>query len=263
MPSDASRSTQRIYLKIRKAAIEILETEKDGLRWSKLFDRLKAHLPTVNPNTILGELTEIRKGSVVEIYLPDTGLYRLTKYRDEAQSDLPSETASAPVFRQDGAPSIPEQAFYKPFATFLVEELGECTEAIELGHNFFGSKWQTPDVIGKWESSHRDVVTTNTTIVSAEIKLDENRAVEAFGQACSYKLFSHKVFLVIPRKTTIDDLARVKALCSIIGIGLVTFDANNVDNPDFVRLIPAQKSEPDMRVVNEYMNKAEMRRLIR
>ncbi len=35
-------------------------------------------------------------------------------------------------------------------------------------------------------------------LVSAEIKIDASQSVTAFGQACAYRLFSHKVYIVMP-----------------------------------------------------------------
>jgi hypothetical protein len=46
-----------------------------------------------------------------------------------------------------------------------------------------------------------------TEIVSAEIKLDAAQVITAFGQACSYKLFSHRSCLVVPLDASEDDLA--------------------------------------------------------
>ncbi len=44
-----------------------------------------------------------------------------------------------------------------------------------------------------------------------------------FSQACAYRLFSHRSYLVVPKQAHADELARLDALCEIFGIGLVTF----------------------------------------
>lgn len=47
--------------------------------------------------------------------------------------------------------------------------------------------------------------------------------VVAFGQAVAYRLFSHKSYIVVPNTTSSDDMNRLKALCGLHGVGLVTF----------------------------------------
>ncbi len=59
-------------------------------------------------------------------------------------------------------------------------------------------------------------------IVSAEIKLDPNQLVVAFGQACAYKLFSHKVYLVVSKGS--EEIGRLKPLCLRFGLGLMLFE---------------------------------------
>jgi hypothetical protein len=90
-------------------------------------------------------------------------------------------------------------------------------------------------------------------LVSVEIKIDASQSVTAFGQACAYRLFSHKVYIVMP--TTIeqvkDDLERLQALCALFGMGLVLFKLNP-DNPQFEKRVVARKFEPDMFYVNEF-----------
>jgi len=107
---------------------------------------------------------------------------------------------------------IKEVDFYEPFARRLVDELEECTKAIPLVGNKFKDKWGTPDVIGKREPRRSDIVKALTEIVSAEIKADTRDLITAFGQSCSYKLFSHKSYLVIPKNSPESDISKLDAL---------------------------------------------------
>jgi hypothetical protein len=77
--------------------------------------------------------------------------------------------------------------------------------------------------------------------------------ITAFGQACAYKLFSHKVYLVIPR-TAGEDISRIESLCMRFGIGLITFDLNPSE-PNFQIRTRASKSEPDYFYLNKYLKK--------
>ena len=87
-------------------------------------------------------------------------------------------------------------------------------------------------------------------IVSVEIKIDPTQPIVAFGQAISYRLFSHKSYLVLPDSTSPDDLDRITALATTFGLGLVTFtvDAND---PQFTIQVRATLSQPDMVYVNQ------------
>src|SRR5262249_19394659 len=65
-----------------------------------------------------------------------------------------------------------------------------------------------------------------TEIVSAELKIDGTGLIVAFGQACSYKLFSHKSYIVVPSQSQEEDIGRLDVLCRTIGLGLILFDAD-------------------------------------
>ena len=129
----------------------------------------------------------------------------------------------------------------------------ECTEAIVLGGNRFGGRWGTTDVVGKYKSRDTDVVKRETEIVTAEIKIDTQSLITAFGQACAYLLFSHKVYIVIPRNSPEEDISKLESLCLVIGIGLVIFDSTDKQSPNFEIKTRPIKREPDIFYVNKYM----------
>jgi hypothetical protein len=58
--------------------------------------------------------------------------------------------------------------------------------------------------------------------VEKSLKLDPNQLVVAFGQACAYKLFSHKVYLVVSKGS--EEIGRLKPLCLRFGLGLILFE---------------------------------------
>ena len=95
-----------------------------------------------------------------------------------------------------------------------------------------------------------DLIKFQPQIVSAEIKIDTNSPVVAFGQAVAYRLFSHKSYMVMPNTTARDDISRLDALAAIYGVGLVTFSLDP-NAPDFALRVRALTSEPDMFYVNE------------
>jgi hypothetical protein len=138
-------------------------------------------------------------------------------------------------------------------AKWLVNELEECTKAIPVGGNLFKDKRGTPDVIGVREPKKSDIIKFPTEIVAAEIKIDPNGLIVAFGQTCAYRLFCHKSYLVVPVEAPEDDLARLDVLARIFGIGLILFDVKSPDDPKFEIRVRAAKQDPDMFYVNRCM----------
>ena len=123
-----------------------------------------------------------------------------------------------------------------------------------LGRNSLGGKWGTPDVIGVLKPKAGDIFKFEPQIVTAEIKAVAYQPVVAFGQAVAYRLFSHKSYIVVPKLTSDDDMSRLKSLCSIHGVGLVTF-ALNKDQPDYAVLVLPANAAPDMFYVNMMLDR--------
>ncbi len=118
-------------------------------------------------------------------------------------------------------------------ADWLVDDLEECTKAISLGGNIFKDQWGTPDIIVIKNPLPSDIIQFPTEVISAEIKAATRDLITAFGQTCSYKLFSHKCHIVIPKNSSQGDISRLDSLCLIFGMGLVLFVNGNAENPQF------------------------------
>jgi len=172
----------------------------------------------------------------------------LASYKKQSELGVEEIEEAPPIVRE-----IREEDFYKPFADWLMNEVEETTKAIPLGGNKFRDKWGTPDVIGIRESRRSDILIFPTEIVSAEVKADTRDLITAFGQACSYRLFSHKCYIVIPKNSPEEDILRIDTLCLIFGMGLVLFNNDNIDQPEFEIRVRPLKHEPDMLYVNRYL----------
>lgn len=237
MPTQREKIIKKIY--------EILENQPDGIRYADLIRKISEELPGVKVNTIHGTIWQLNqdtdKGKIKDVLRPEKGLYVLKKYFQEGK--IEDETRER----------TNEEVFYKPFADYLVNDLEECTKAIPLGGNRFQDKWGTPDVIGAYRILGLGHIQPPIEIVSAEIKIDIRQLITSFGQACSYKLFSHKVYLVIPKDSNGTDIKRMESLCLKFGIGLILFDRNNKENPGFEILTRAIKNEPDYFYLNRYL----------
>ena len=235
---------------VYNGVVKILEKAPKGLRFSEIKRQLKELFgDKIKETTLTNYLVQLRRdieeGKVSEIVIPDKGVYIHRQFYGGLEKRKPAK--------------VREEEFYPSFANFLVNDLMECTTAIPLGGNLFQDKWGTPDVIGVYKFSEIDPIKPPPEIVTAEIKIDENQLITAFGQACAYKLFSHKVYLVVPNSS--KDLARVESLCLRFGIGLIVFDATNPENPNYEIRTRALKSEPDYYYLNEYLRKLKKEQL--
>ncbi|MBI5857144.1 MAG: hypothetical protein HZB42_05805 [Sphingobacteriales bacterium] len=234
---------------IQKIALDILESKPEGIRYSELGRKVLEHDPSFKPNTISGATWDLDVTYPDKVYKPDRGVFRLLKFKENiiTQPDQQQTTSIIKNRRK----FIKEEDFYKPFADWLVNELEECTSAIELGGNIFRDKWGTPDVVGVRESKRSDIIQFPTEIISGEIKTDSNGLITAFGQACAYKVFSHKSYIVVPNDSQIEDITRLDTLCRQFGIGLILFNNQNPEDPNFEIRARAVKHEPDMFFVNK------------
>lgn len=239
----------KVTERIKSKALELLAQHPEGLRYSELHAKILATDSSFKPNTINGCIWNLDTVYPDKVYKPSKGLFRLLINKPVDSDDSQPVTAIAPV----AASKVKEEDFYSPFADWLKNEIEDVTHAIPLGGNKFKDKWGTPDVIGKRESMRSDIIKGATEIVSAEIKTETLQLVTAFGQACAYKLFSHRVYLVIPRQAQKEEISRLDSLCQIFGIGLVTFDADNPATPDFRIQVRPARHEPDLFYTNKNM----------
>ncbi|MFZ4796579.1 MAG: hypothetical protein ACOYMA_03740 [Bacteroidia bacterium] len=242
---------ETITKQIQKIAIKLLSERPDGIRYSELGRMILDQNNLFNSNTIRGATWDLDIQFSNEIYKPDRGVFRLLKFKEEVLTQPDQSIIIDVTSKSTKKINIREEDFYKPFADWLVNELEECTKAIELGGNIFRDKWGTPDVIGLRESKRSDILQFPTEIISGEIKIDSNGLITAFGQACAYKIFSHKSYIVVPNDSQIEDTTRLDTLCRQFGIGLILFDNQKPDDPKFEIRVRALKHEPDMFFVNK------------
>ena len=233
--------------RIKLQAVELIKAHPPGLRYSDLFRRLRDGPPSFNSGTISSTIWNLDVVLPESVWKPSKGLYRHTSYRDSQGVGEQVARVELPQVR------VREDQFYAGFADWLKNEAEEATQAIPLGGNVFRDRWGTPDVIGKKESRRSDVIKGPTEIVAAEIKVDTSQLVTAYGQACAYRLFCHRSYLVIPRQVNADEMARLDALCEISGVGLVTFDAEDPKLPSFLLLVRPRAQQPDLFYTNRYL----------
>lgn len=245
---------EKITEKITLKAIEIIKNNPEGVRYSELVRKTKQELPGANIHTIQGRIYNLDSRMPETIYKPARGLFRLITFREIEISDKGVGRDEIKIIKKTKNETMLEENFYKPFADWLENEIEECTKAIPLGGNKFKDKWGTPDVIGIYKSRPGDIINLPPEIIAAEIKTDIKDLVTAFGQACAYKLFSNKSYIVIPKYSPQKEIGKLRELCRVFGIGLVLFDSKNPNFPEFKEDVPPIKHEPDRFFTNYYLN---------
>ncbi len=195
---------------VRQAAKEIILRNPQGIRYGEIVKQLVAMHPETNRNMIETQVCCLDVNLPSEILKPSRGLYKPAGLHGTEQG----QTAQA-VGKPTGV-RVTEEEFYAPFAQYLKTNLGEVTVAMSLGGAAMKGKWGTPDVIGAYKplASHR--IKFDIEIVSAEIKIDPQAPVVAFGQAIAYRLFSTKVYAVMPNTLAEEDNRRTRGTLSAV-----------------------------------------------
>jgi len=230
-----------------KKILSLVKNHRDGMGWTELWEAVHKQHPGVPLGTFSTAMNSY-VSSDPTVWKPSRGRYQLVEFREPDKAAKPKTAARSPK---------KEEEFYQPFADYLVGDLEECTKAIRLGGKHFGDKWGSPDVIGVFKSNDTDIFTPPEKVITAvEIKTDPQGVWTGFGQACSYRLFSHKVWLAVPKSTDKGDIDRLEALCNMFGIGFVLFDAANPKEPNWEMKNRAQKGEPDYFYLNANAKRA-------
>jgi hypothetical protein len=240
---------------VHNKALELLSTRPNGMRYSELVREIQNAFPEFPPGVVHGGVFTLDKDKECceQVYKPARGLFKAVKFHKPEEPEEKTVTPPSAILEA----VCKEEDFYKPFADWIVEELEECTKAVALGGNCFKDKFGTPDVLGIREPKRGDIVKPPMEIVSAEIKIEKAGLITAFGQACAYKLFSHRSHIVVPSEAQEEDIDRLDVLCRTLGLGLVLFDAKNPKTPAFEIRVRAARHEPDMFYVNKYMKLVE------
>ncbi len=234
---------------IQKLARSLVAENPGGIRYSELVERVSQQTPETPRNTIHGSVWNLDTIFPNEITKPSRGLFTPIAKPGNETAELGSAEQIAP-----SGVKIKESEFYQPFADWLKNDLDEVTEVASLGGAGLKSKWGTPDVVGIYKPLASNLIKFPIEIVSAEIKIDPQAPVVAFGQAVAYRLFSTKTYIAMPRTLTEEDQSRLESLCMLFGVGLVIFDLNK-EAPQFSIRVRAQRFSPDMFYVNEFADR--------
>lgn len=234
---------------IQALARSIIAEHPGGIRYGALVDEISQRNPETPKNTIHGSVWNLNQIFPDTIAKPTRGLF--------APANASEDDAVVAETIEQLAPTgtkIRESDFYEPFGQWLKNDLDEVTEVASLGGAGLKSKWGTPDVIAVYKPLASQLIKFPIEIVSAEIKIDPQTPIVAFGQAIAYRLFSTKTYIAMPTSLSEEDQSRLESLCILFGMGLALFDLNK-DSPQFNIRVRAQRFAPDMFYVNEFADR--------
>jgi hypothetical protein len=234
---------------IRNLARTIIASHPGGIRYTALVENIVKQSPETPRNTVHGAVWNLDVTFPNEISKPSRGLFTPFAKSDNEGVIIGKTEQVAP-----GGVTTKESDFYKPFAEWLKNDLDEVTQVAPLGGAGLKSKWGTPDVVGVYKPLASNLIKFDLEIVSAEIKIDPQAPVVAFGQAVAYRLFSTKTYIAMPTALTEEDQSRLESLCMLFGVGLALFNLDKED-PRFTVRVRAQRFSPDMFYVNEFADR--------
>ncbi len=246
----AETSTGSLTDRAQKIALAILKGYPNGLGTNELKRKIVEQDPRIKFTTAGYAVWTLQRDPdlITKTAMNTVVLTELTQ--KAAQADLISSVQEV-VNPLQQTPA--ETQFYDPFARWLAGPADEATEAVALGGSGLKKKWGTPDVVGIYKPRASDLVKFAPILIAAEVKIDPRQSITAFGQAISYRLFSHKSFVVMPRdiiEKFSEDHDRLMSLCELFGVGYVLFDPPNKEDPNFEVIVRARSFEPDMAYVN-------------
>jgi hypothetical protein len=249
---------------IKELAKSIVASNPGGIRYGALKKEILRQNPETPENSIDSSIWNLHREFPREVAKPSPGIFTpAKKTEDDAVSAGSAEQVGAEqvVTTAVGVKVVKEPDFYPPFADWLKNDLDEVTEVAPLGGcGGLRGKWGTPDVVGTYKTQPGNVIEFPTEIVSAEIKIDPQAPVVAFGQAISYRLFSTKTYIAMPTTLTEEDQSRLESLCMLFGVGLVLFELNK-DAPQFSIRVRAQRFSPNMFYANEFADRLKQHNL--
>jgi len=225
---------------ITEQARNLVLKRPGGIRYSEIWRTISEANPEMPTKHTKWYAWGLDKKFPKEIYRPSPGVYAPLA---NPPGDGPGPGPRPPL-------SVKESDFYAPFADWLKTDLAEVTDAAPLG-GAIGRRWGTPDVVGVYKPDPGNVVQFQREIVSAEVKIDPQQPVVAFGQAIAYRLFSSKTYIAMPNSMVPEDHDRLESLCMLFGVGMVLFELNP-KGPHFVIRVRARRFYPDMFYVNEF-----------
>ncbi len=243
------KDTTKVTYKIRERAYEIIESRPSGLRYSELVDAIHRENPEFNIGTIHKVIWDLRNHKDYKDKLdPTPRIYKL-----KSSLENPEPTNETFEMKKAGSGKHDEEEFYDQFAKFLRYDLDECNLSKPVGKSKLFRKWETPDVFGYQKIKTTSSFQKHPELVAGELKVETkyDELITAFGQAASYLLFCHKSYVAVPDDSDADGLARLEALCINFGIGLLLFNRNDPQAPEFKIRNRSQRHEPNFVYLNE------------
>ena len=163
---------------IRELARSIVPASPGGIRYTPLKEQIHQANPETPENTISGNTYNLETIFLDEITKPSRGLFMPLR-QSSGDAAISAETEQI----SPTGTKLKESDFYQPFADWLKNDVNEVIVAVSLGGAALKSKCGTPDVVGIYKPTAGNLIKFDIEVVTAEIKIDPQAPVVAFGQA--------------------------------------------------------------------------------
>lgn len=223
---------------------EALSEMQGAARNSEVIKRVLEKHPTTNRSSVASKISALKKSKPEDFGSAGNGWISLAG--SEGAAAQPEDTTLDVNDPQ-------ESALYEPVRRFLIED--ELVTAAEItGSSRMNRKWGNPDLFGIVKPAASDPYKFPLEFIALEVKRDTTNLVTAFGQAASYRLFSHQSYVVVPCDEKSAEYRRIDALCELFGIGLIDFSFSNNEASFRVQVRPVTHA-PDHAYVNDFLTK--------
>ena len=238
--------------KIVNLAVKIVEERPEGINFTKLRNLIKEQMPEMNTKTVDNAIWDLHKTKKTKpfVYKSARGIFRHMKFRDE---DVEYLREVEKLYQE--SISLKKEDIYEPLALYLKGELNECDNAEVFGVECIKCRWGSPNVLGVKKPEPEDYIQYIPELVACEVILDFSKIIESFGRAMSYRLFSSRIYIIIPDNCDEEDKARMEALSLLYGLGLIQYNLSKENYPQFRLMIRAKTHNPNLSYTNEFIAK--------
>ena len=77
-----NKKSQTITGQINSKSLELLEKHPEWIRWSEMLKLIQSAYPDFHPKTINGCVWKLTEKYPNEVYKPEKGLFRLSKFKN-------------------------------------------------------------------------------------------------------------------------------------------------------------------------------------
>lgn len=240
---------ENINDRVYKAVIETLKDYPEGLKLADLISLVT--------RKFFPEQVEANMRAFIKRILKYPNIEKISKGRYrvnfQMQTELKETNGLLLYNLSKNEKSKIEFEICNSFANFLVNNLKEASKTWVFYEHKYDDGIFLPEVLGINPFDFQNFDPRDVEITSACASLDIVDIPFILGKAMGYKIFSHRVYIVLPDRIEKfeDKMKLLENFCMKFGIGLVYFNISR--RSEFFVRIKAVRIMPEPYFVNEYI----------